>query len=366
MTAIELLDKEVLYIGPYRQNDEWGKTSRAFLQLLLHTVKKVVARPLYYSNNIVELGEIKEEHSYVEEKDVIIQHGLPETLNYEGDFNYNIAITKVDCRIDNLSWVENLKLFDKICVFSPFEKELLKESGIKESKIFAFDFPPVLNEPKEAIELEISELENKTVFYTTAGPDDDSGLMETLTAYYHCFSSIDNVILIVFDNNSEIIKRMVEQIKAKMNCYGSSTHYPDIAIISNDPRALAYAHLNYDYYINVSYNLSTNQEILECLMGKSIPILLDTAMFLEGCYPSQNWQRMSIVLSRTDVCQKNNRPLPNMYSGKHYWKVPDTAALCKALKICSETSSSLLNKKWFKNNHKEQSHGKLKELLCIR
>ena len=62
---------------------------------------------------------------------------MPETLNYEGDFNYNIAITKVDCRIDNLSWVENLKLFDKICVFSPFEKQLLKESGIKESKIFA-------------------------------------------------------------------------------------------------------------------------------------------------------------------------------------------------------------------------------------
>jgi hypothetical protein len=41
MTAIELLDKEVLYIGPYRQNDEWGKTSRAFLQLLMHTVKNV-------------------------------------------------------------------------------------------------------------------------------------------------------------------------------------------------------------------------------------------------------------------------------------------------------------------------------------
>jgi hypothetical protein len=357
MTAIELLDKEVLYIGPYRQNDEWGKTSRAFLQLLLHTVKKVVARPLYYSNNIVELGEIKEEHSYVEEKDVIIQHGLPETLNYEGDFNYNIAITKVDCRIDNLSWVENLKLFDKICVFSPFEKELLKESGIKESKIFAFDFPPVLGEPKEAVTLDIPELENKTVFYTTAGPDDDSGLMETLTAYYNCFSSIDNVILIVFDNNSEMIKNMVEQIKTKMNCYGSSTHYPDIAIISNEPKALAYAHLNYDYYINVSYNLCTNQEILECLMGKSRPILLDTVMFLESCYP---------VLSRTDVCQKNNRPLPNMYSGKHYWKVPDTPALCKALKTCAKTSSSLTNKELFKNTHKEQSHAKLKELICIR
>ena len=73
MTAIELIDKEVLYIGPYRQNDEWGKTSRAFLQLLLHTVKNVVARPLYYSNNIVELGDNKAEHSYVKEKDMTLQ-----------------------------------------------------------------------------------------------------------------------------------------------------------------------------------------------------------------------------------------------------------------------------------------------------
>ena len=349
------IDKEVLYIGPYRQNDEWGKTSRGFLQLLLGSVKNIVSRPLYYSNNIVELGEIKSEHSYVEEKDIIIQHGLPESLNYEGDFNYNIAITKVDCRIDNLTWTENLNLFDKICVFSAYEKQLLRQSGIESDKIFAFDFPPVLHEPKESISLDIPELRNKTVFYTTAGKNNDSGLLETIVSYYHSFSSLDNVMLIIFSDNGEDIKKMIEEIKKQMSPNGSNTYYPEIGIINNDPKAIAYAHQNYDCYINVSYNLSTNQEILDCLMGKARPIVLDTVMFLDDCFPVQ---------SRDEVCLKNNRPIPNLYSGLHTWKVPNTVSICNAFKICNKNNFSGSNK--FKNTHQQQSFSSLKELLCIQ
>lgn len=359
ISTLKIDGKEVLYIGPYRQNDEWGKTSRAFLQLLINSVTKVVARPLYYSNNLVEFGDITEEHNYIKEKDVIIQHGLPETLSYEGGFKLNIAITKVDCRIDNLDWVENLKLFDKICVFSAYEKQLLKKSGIREDKIFAFDLPPVLsNEPQEELVLDIPELNSKTVFYTTAGIHRDSGLSETIISYYHSFSSLDNVILIIFSNDSENIKNMIEEIKKKMNL--STSRCPDIGIISNDPKALAYAHNNYNYYINVGYNLSPNQEILDCLMGKSRAIVLDTVMFLDACFPIQ---------SRDEVCLKNDRPIPNLYSGLHTWKVPNTVSISNAFKICHKNNSNggiFSGNNKFKNTHQQKSLSSLKELLCIQ
>ena len=203
--------------------------------------------------------------------------------------------------------------------------------------------------------LDIPELRNKTVFYTTAGTNNDSGLLETLAAYYNTFSSLDNAILLVFSNDGEKIKGMIGELKNKMKCYGSDSQYSDVAIISNDPKALAYAHQNYDCYINVGYNLSPNQEILDCLMGKSRAIVLDTVMFLDDCFPIQ---------SRDEVCLKNDRPIPNLYSGLHTWKVPNTVSISNAFKICYKNNFSGNNV--FKNTHQQKSFSSLKELLCIQ
>jgi len=88
-------------------------------------------------------------------------------------------------------------------------------------------------------------------------------------------------------------------------------------------------------------------------MAKARPMLLDTVMFLDGGYP---------IESISTVCLKNDRPVPNMYSGKHMWRVPKIESLCKAFKnvIGSNFKGN------FKNTHKQIEYNKLKELLCIQ
>lgn len=75
---------EILYIGPYRQNDEWGYTSKALVKLIGDMDFHLVTRPVWFT------GENKSRHVEDIEKfernelascDVLIQHGLPSYLN---------------------------------------------------------------------------------------------------------------------------------------------------------------------------------------------------------------------------------------------------------------------------------------------
>ena len=57
--------KNVLYIGPYRQNDEWGYTSKAFVNLLSAQDIKLVIRPVWFTGEVVSLDvEALEPYEY--------------------------------------------------------------------------------------------------------------------------------------------------------------------------------------------------------------------------------------------------------------------------------------------------------------
>lgn len=157
----------VFYVGPYRQRDSWGDISRSYIKFLSkHT--DLAIRPVYYnsSNESCNIDEELQqlESKKIEDKDIIIQHGLPYNLIYDGSFNKNIAITSVSCCIGNTSWVANLNLFDKIIVFSEVEEKMLIESGVT-TEIYAYGFPPIDEEDVEITNLPIVS-NGKTIFYT--------------------------------------------------------------------------------------------------------------------------------------------------------------------------------------------------------
>ena len=133
----------LLYIGPYRQYDYMGQTSR----ILLHSIKekcsynnhKVYSRPLY-----IDFGSVDEKMPEYIKKDEtfpsdstnwsgIIQHMPVEFLSSQS-FTKNIAIPILNNQLAKTSLNNNnfrkLNLFDHVLVENDNQKNFLLKSGI--------------------------------------------------------------------------------------------------------------------------------------------------------------------------------------------------------------------------------------------
>jgi|GEM_PF-3112814 len=359
----------VLYIAPYRQADEWGVTSRGFLKILKNLNSedqiKLVSRPIWFSGSIADTKDLEEfediESNSLESKDILIQYGLPDHLVYRGDFKKNIAITSVDCEIEETDWVVHLNLFDQVIVFSEHEKEILIKSGVK-TEIFAFTFPPFYFGylVEEKIDL---KLNNKTKFYANAPLDDKSGFRETITAYLSSFNILDDVILVLFSNDSDEIKKEIDKAKFGLGMYADDSMYPNIAIVNaSSTEIMNWAHENLDCYIDVSYNGRVSQNVLKAISKDNLVIVLDTfSNIISKDYPLS-------VESYSDTCCYLSRPINFLYTGDSEWKKPLVKSLSASMRRASSEDLEVISQDLMalKNKLFSLPYKKTKEALCLQ
>lgn len=349
----------ILYIAPYRQRDKWGRVSRELAVSLVQQMDDICIRPLYYSthNSLTDIGMLSEyESKMIEEKDVLIQFGLPTHLNYNGEFKKNVAITMVDSKVDNLGWHLKLNLFDNVFVFSENQKELLIKSGVT-SNISVIDTE--LQYDTTIHDMKIN-LDNKFSFYTDASPNDSSGLRETLCAFLATFSIADNATLFVFcnDGESDAIKKSVDDTKEALGIYSDSRNYPDVAIISGkDISLMNYAHANMDCYIDVNYNKETSIHFKYATrFGKPVITTLNEI----PNYPLS-------VECMEQICMLRKRPMAGINSGHDSWMVPSTKSISEKMSmITSNDDIRDMCKQIILGfvNNKEKTN--LKGLLCTQ
>lgn len=329
--------KNILYIAPYRQIDEWGKNSKAFLNLLLNNNNiDLTIRPVWFNhnNNYYEESNLIEKYEFkkIKNKDILIQYGLPNYLNYDGSFKKNIAITHIDCHTNNIGWDEHLNLFDKVIVFSEFEKQILLESNIK-TDIFNFKYPPFYGNTNDNIkEINLGHLKNNFIFYASLSKDIKSGIKELLTSYLSSFDTLDNVILILLHNENDFEKE-IDNIKNLLNIYGDHEYYPNIALINYSDEIINYLHLNGDCYIDVSYNSRISQHTLKAIYNQKPILLLENSKIMDE-YPLY-------VKTHDEIINYNNRPIYGLYSGEYSWKIPNTCDLRNKLKQIYYNSNNI-------------------------
>lgn len=127
--------KNILYIGPYRQNDGWGLAARDCLLSLLTTGHNISAVPVYLNYNakydVLNKNILEAEKNISDNYDVIIQKALPSALSYNSDYSQNIAIVFLENNKLFSDGVFPLNSMDKILVSSQKEVECLKKSGVK-------------------------------------------------------------------------------------------------------------------------------------------------------------------------------------------------------------------------------------------
>ena len=328
----------ILYIGPYKQNDEWGLNSKAFLGLLqTYYGSNVVSRPIWFtSEDRMHEGFhlLQCEQNKLNSFDVIIQHGLPNRLSYNGNFKKNIAVAKVDSRIKNTNWVDNLNLFDKIIVFSQYEKLMLEESNVVKP-IMAFDFPPIfLSSNIQDFNLNFGK---NTVFYTKGSLNEKDGIKEIMMAYLLSFSKLDNVLLLIVTDDKEAIEQEINKQKQLLGLYNPSNndYYPNIGIINPlSDVILNYLHEKADYYIHTFYDSVPTQDLLKAIIFNHTPIVLDT------CANIFDKEYDFIVSSIKAPCLLKNRPVSQICIGYNDCQCPNIKSLQNKMTLAYTSKNS--------------------------
>ena len=130
--------KNILYIGPYRENNGLGRSSRRWLNCLLSDKSnKICARPIYLTQNIDFHTEDIPDFSNSEScscssYDYIIQHGNPDMFVYDKRFGKNIGIVEIETsNIGHSGWIEKINMLDEIVVGSSLVKESLNRDGVR-------------------------------------------------------------------------------------------------------------------------------------------------------------------------------------------------------------------------------------------
>ena len=128
-------NKNILYIGPYRQNDSWGESCRSYIRAIDSNKNfKLKIHPIYYTNNITDIDDSYKtlESNDFDSYQYMIQQCLPGDFFYDGRYEKNIAITL----IETSDWtsckdsIYNLNSMDEIWVQSDFEKQNLLKAGV--------------------------------------------------------------------------------------------------------------------------------------------------------------------------------------------------------------------------------------------
>jgi hypothetical protein len=266
----------ILYIGPYRQDDDnWGTSARSYLRALEATKFNVVSRPITMSYSAGKyVGEIPAEHRSLDAKpDVVIQHVIPPYIEYIDA--HNIGIVHIETQnLNNSRWITQINVLDELWVNSRFEKNSLEKSGIN-IPINVVPAPLNLDSLEtfnDCPDLGIHELNGNFVFYVIGEYCDRNNIIDICEAFSREFMIYENVTLLIksfvngFDSPgaSKKILEDVFEMKKKSRLYDKKQLYQNEVVIADElnPEQMLGLHHDGDCYITAASGESVSVHAL--------------------------------------------------------------------------------------------------------
>ena len=334
----------ILFIGPYRQDDEWGRKSRSLLKTLHRPDHKVTSRPLFLSTS-PSYNAYAEPAEFVtcKEYDVLIQFSLQPLVTYAGNFSkrvgvFNSETIPYDIPLGNLT---KELLMDEVWTDSP----LIQQRTQNIINDYGYDttvkaIPPFLDTthlpPSNTNHIKLSDptLKDKFIFYYIGNiTEDKDGLKEAVIAYLNTFTNVDPVGLIIMpetQSDPAVLNSLLEECHA---CIGERHHPTQRAMIkalmeeASLEKRLA-LHMEGDCMICPSYSIATNSLVLEGALYGSCPIINKG----NACYEWWGEEHFWGIESFEEVCVDKNRPLPYRFTSGETWHSPIIKSLEKTMK----------------------------------
>jgi hypothetical protein len=378
--------KRVLFVGPYRQKDEWGRSARDYIRALLtNNDISLASRPIYYSSLIehnIPSSISSCEKYYSDTYDYIIQYGFPASFNIN-NIAHNIGILNIEFS-KGQSHINTILLnrLNEIYVSTEQEKSILTNMGIK-SKISVIPKPIDLEEiannlKKKPLNSIFPQYFNSTFkFYCFSGAEDRRNLDMLLTAFHLAFGEQDRVSLIIAPNlpNNDIQsnKIAIENLckKIKNNLRTNRIFKNEMIIPGHYDLSQEIAiHNACDCYINISSGCHYDSSaIIASYLGKTPIVLGNTGLesLLDG--ESSGF----VVKSDNYPIVIETPPLPeeyDLFNANYSWKKPNIMSLIDVLKKAYNTYKN--NKTDYKNKQlhgskkiNEFSYTKIGEKICL-
>jgi glycosyltransferase involved in cell wall biosynthesis len=279
-------NKNILYIGPYRQNDSWGESCRSYIRAISSNKNfKLKIHPIYYTNNITDIDDSYKtlESNDFDSYDYVVQQCLPGDFFYDGRYSKNIAITL----IETSDWtsckdsVYNLNSMDEIWIQSDFEKQNLSKAGVSKA-IKSVGYPvdiELINSTTNKLQMP-KVLQNLFKFYFIGDYSNRQNLHDLIIAFNLAFRYSDDVSLVLKINNDNMdpqssrqkIEDDILNIKKSM---GLERRFKKEFIITEklDNKQIIQLHNSCDCLVSPSYSETFSKNIMEALALGKTPIV---------------------------------------------------------------------------------------------
>lgn len=234
----------ILFLGPYRQNDGWGLASQSYIKALGTTRHNITTRPVFLAGGNTGLEDTEilgYENSFYDSYDIVIQKTLPHCLFLNRKFKKNIGLFMLETNdISNSTSIHSINTMDEVWVPSTQEKKCLIKSGIRKPiKVISQPIDTNFITDNINYELNLGPLIKKTFkFYSISEYIERKNIKDLITAFHMAFT-IDQPVSLVLKTSipnkspkesKDIIEKDIQEIKKKL---GISGRYKKEIILTN-------------------------------------------------------------------------------------------------------------------------------------
>jgi len=246
----------ILYLGPYRQNNELGIVSRSYLDTLL-SIGNVTSQPVFLDNlNIDKNIQFASENNRYDTYDYLVQH-LPICKSvFTQSIKKNICIPIIDNNLISDDEHKKLSLFYKILTDTPYSYSLFKQTYKTKTKAIK----PNLQIPTDINTYDLGFFNVSKKIYCILDYRKNAQLIQTLIDSFAIASKHQtnhSYVLFVYNLNPNDTQHIHNLIKTRYDSIRSKSKIINTILIpcGYDETAMLAAHNTGDIFLNITESL---------------------------------------------------------------------------------------------------------------
>ena len=342
--------KNILYIGPYKENTGLGRASRRYVDALGYNLNiNLSIRPIYFTKNLDYANESGKDYIEFEDNssktyDMVIQHGYPNCFEYRSDFGQNVCIPEISTyNIRHTGWAERINMMDTVIISSEWSKKSIIEAGCNipikmtpepfNMSHFKKQYDPIFETEKETF-----------VFYYVANHKDKNNIQALLVAFFLEFQKHDDVSLIIkthkegySDHEAEQIMIFdIEQIQKALRINHNNVIKPRILVGHYQQEYIMRLHNQADCFVNVCKCENFGASSIESMLFNNLTIVN------EGSGPNtyiNNDNGFQIKSMLTNIYSKDFY-MEYEYTVHEMWREPYIDSIRKQMRAAYETTEA--------------------------